>query len=98
MPLKCSRTDSKVQHRFQMVSQNRDRAKALYKLRERSSTSLRWKGLPALNAVFEAISQFTDPNVDEVGAEAARKIDGTRKMRLLRGAAQAAGAMAAMGD
>ena len=70
MPLKCSRTDSKVQHRFQMVSQNRDRAKALYKLRERSSTSLQWKGLPALNAVFEAISQFTDPNVDEVGAEA----------------------------
>ena len=70
MPLKYSRTDSKVQHRFQMVSQNRDRAKALYKLRERSSTSLRWKGLPALNAVFEAISQFTDPNLDEVGAEA----------------------------
>ena len=53
---------------FEAVSQSKDRIKALYKLRQSSSSALRWKGKQALDAVWEAMAQYTDPEVDRVMA------------------------------
>jgi len=58
-----------LEKEFEFVNESKSRVKALYKLRGSSSSALSWKGSQALDKVWDAVVQYTDPYVDDVLAE-----------------------------